>query len=102
MPYKTQQMNNETVNLFRHINRDISGEKYLSLIAPYIHQDTEAIYNSTTIQLLSEGMSKFYAKPYNIEEFIKVTKIKNNFDDMQEYTNLIKKRIIELANSIVD
>ena len=99
---KTQQMNNETVNLFRHINRDISGEKYLSLIAPYIHQDTEAIYNSTTIQLLSEGMSKFYAKPYNIEEFIKVTKIKNNFDDMQEYTNLIKKRIIELANSIVD
>ena len=95
-------MNNETVNLFRHINRDISGEKYLSLIAPYIHQDTETIYNSTTIQLLSEGMSKFYAKPYSIDNFIKVVKEKNHFNDMQEYTNHIKKKIIELASSIVD
>lgn len=99
---KTQQMNNETINLFRHINRDIKGEKYLSLVAPYIHQDTEALYNTATIQMMSEGMSAFYAKPYNIDDFIKISKSKRNLDDMQQYSNLIKRKIIELANSLVD
>lgn len=99
---KTQQMNNETINLFRHLNRNIVEEKYLSLIAPHVHNDTEHLYKSATIQLMSEGIGKFFAKPYNINEFIEVSNNKENIKDMQNYTQTIKENIIELANSLVD
>lgn len=49
---KTQQVNNETVNLFRHIDESKEGDKYLTLVAPYIHDDTRLIFNVATIVTL--------------------------------------------------
>lgn len=93
---KTQQLNNETVNLFRHINAQETDEKYLSLIAPYIHQDTETLYKASTISLITDGLENFFAKPYDISEFIKISKDKNNFKDMRLYTKKIFEKIVHL------
>ena len=92
---KTQQLNNETVNLFRHLNTDIKGSKYLSLIAPHIHEDTETIYKSTIITLMVEGITRLYAKPYNVSEFISISKKKQNLDDMENYTNDLKRNALQ-------
>lgn len=92
---KTQQLNNETINLFRHINAKENSEKYLSLVAPIIHSDTEKIYGAATILLLSEEMKNLFAKPYNILEFIEISQSKNNLEDMKKYTKTILDKAIK-------
>lgn len=37
---KFQQINNETINLFRHLTKNNFKKKYLTLVAPTIHDDT--------------------------------------------------------------
>ena len=98
---KTQQINNETVNLFRHIDNSKWEEKYMSLIAPVVHEDTVRLYNSLVIEYLIEKRDKFYAKPYDINEFIESCKVKNNFEDMIIYTKKLKeKALTELMKEI--
>lgn len=94
---KTQQLNNETINLFRHINSGMYKFKYLSLLAPYIHSDTEGIFKAATVLEMSEnGLKNFYAKPYTIDEFIEVSKNNKNFEDMEQYTLNILDKLKEI------
>ncbi len=96
---KTQQLNNETTNLFRHISADNYNSKYLSLVAPHIHEDTQRLFEATTIARIN-GTSNFSAKPYNIVDFINISENKQNFHDMVDYTKNVKKTVLaQLINS---
>lgn len=73
----------------------------MSLIAPVVHEDTVRLYNSLVIEYLIEKRDKFYAKPYDINEFIESCKVKNNFEDMIIYTKKLKeKALTELMKEI--
>ena len=87
---KTQQLNSETTSVIRHflednkINKYLS--KYLSFVAPVIHQDTKEYFDYSIVRhKVSE--QNFYLKPYSISEFIDTTLINQNFADMENYTN---------------
>lgn len=67
---KNQQINNETINLFRHIDSDHRSAKYMSLIAPYIHEDTELLIKVATVVSMLESQDLLFAKPFKTEEFI--------------------------------
>lgn len=86
---KTQQLNSETMSVIRHflednkINNYLS--KYLSFIAPIIHQDTKEFYDYSIVRHKIKDQS-FNLKPYSIPEFIDITLTSNNFKDMENYT----------------
>lgn len=89
---KTQQLNSETTSVIRHflednkLNKYLS--KYLSFVAPVIHQDTKEFYNVSVVMNKIKD-SKFYLKPYSIQEFVSTTIEKKNFTDMETYTNKV-------------
>jgi len=104
---KTQQVNSETINLFRHIDQRKRGAKYLSLVAPYIHDDTDLLIKVATIVTMSESNSLVFAKPYATHDFVEITNECNSLTNMQDYTisfihklNL-KMQSIESCYSIV-
>lgn len=96
---KTQQLNNETANLFRHISEQEWDEKYMSLVAPYVHTDTYKFFNALIVDYIREhSRSNFNAKCYTTDEFIRCIS-KNIFSDMKEYTNeYIKSLLNALSN----
>ena len=73
---KTQQLNSETTSVIRHllednkINKYLS--KYLSFVAPVIHQDTKNYFDYSVVQNKIKEQ-KLYLKPYSISEFIDTT-----------------------------
>lgn len=87
---KTQQLNHETTNVIRHLySNDEFGDrliKYLSFIAPTIHQDTREFFDYSVVKSKSSDY-EVNLKPYTLPEFVEVTQNKNNFDDMKNYTN---------------
>lgn len=89
---KTQQLNSETTSVIRHflednkINNYIS--KYLSFVAPFIHQDTKEFYDYSIVRHKIKDQS-FNLKPYSISEFIDTTLTANNFNDMENYTSQV-------------
>lgn len=97
---KAQQLNNETANLFRHISDQEWDEKYMSLVAPYVHTDTYKFFNALIVDYIREhGKSNFNAKCYTTDEFIKECISKNIFDDMKKYTNEYKQSLLNALNS---
>ena len=89
---KAQLLNNETSSVIRYLSsnqefRDYSN-KYLSLIAPTIHEDTKDYFDVSLIKSQTEG-KKIYIKPYNIEDFLNVTLLKNNLVDMSNYSEKV-------------
>lgn len=94
----TQQLNSETTTVIRHLLDDNKinqySTKYLSFVAPYIHQDTEYFFNYSII-LYNKSSQKIYIKPYIINDFIEVTLSKNNFQDMEIYTNQIIEQFLK-------
>ena len=89
---KTQQLNSETTSVIRHflednkINNYLS--KYLSFVAPFIHQDTKEFFDYSIVRHKIKDQS-FNLKPYSISEFIDTTLIANNFNDMENYTSQV-------------
>lgn len=85
---KAQQYNHETTSVIRHLisNEEFADRlnKYLSFIAPVIHDDTKEFYNFSAVQNSKKAIS---IKPYTIEEFVETTISKNNFADMEQYTS---------------
>jgi hypothetical protein len=86
---KIQQLNHETTSVIRHLfsNEEFANHfiKYLSFIAPQIHQDTKTFFDYQIVQSKMEGY-KVYIKPYSIKDFIDIIL---NFDilgDMNKYT----------------
>lgn len=92
---KTQQMNAETMNLFRHLTTLNYPKKYLTLVAPYIHVDTEMMIKVASVISSIETKHKIYAISSSIFDFIESTICKNNFAIMEgmdsDLINLIKK-----------
>lgn len=89
---KTQQLNSETTSVIRHflednkINNYLS--KYLSFVAPFIHQDTKEFYDYSIVRHTIKDRS-FSLKPYSISEFIDMTLAADNFKDMENYTSQV-------------
>lgn len=89
---KTQQLNSETTSVIRHflednkINNYLS--KYLSFVAPFIHQDTKEFFDYSIVRHKIKDQS-FNLKPYSISEFIDTTLTTNNFNDMENYTSQV-------------
>lgn len=93
---KNQQVNNETVNLFRHIDDTIDGQKYLTLVAPYIHEDTKLIFNvASIITMIKSNMLSLSSDAQTTNEFI---------GDMKEkaYFGLIDSRTQNFIGDIRD
>lgn len=91
---KTQQLNHETANVIRHLysNEEFDDRliKYLSFVAPTIHQDVREFFDFSIVR----GKSKEHdvsIKTYDLKEFVDVTIVSENFDDMKNYTNSVIK-----------
>jgi len=97
---KTQQLNSETTSVIRHFleNNKINSylSKYLSFVAPVVHQDTKEFYDYSIVRHKIKDQS-FNLKPYSIPEFIEVTLTSYNFIDMEIYTNQV---IEEFRNNL--
>ncbi len=95
-----QQLNNETTSVISHLNSNDKFKnyqnKYLSFIAPYVHQRTKKFLDFSIVDLSKEASVKI--KPYSIEEFVNITCKKTNFEDMENYSRNIfeeyKKKLI--------
>lgn len=97
---KTQQLNHETANVIRHLysNEEFSDRltKYLSFIAPVIHQDVKEFFDYSIVKSRSNEY-EVNIKPYNLQDFTRVTQDCRNFEDMKGYTNGI---IEEFRNNL--
>lgn len=77
---KTQQVNNETVNLFRHIDESKDGDKYLTLVAPYIHDDTRLIFNvASVVTLMGKHGLKLSSTSQTTGDFVESVKSSDYF-----------------------
>lgn len=95
---KNQQVNNETVNLFRHIDDTMNGQKYLTLVAPYIHEDTKLIFNvASIITMIKNNMLSLSSDAQTTDEFIGDMKNKGYFglidSRTQDFIGDIKTRL---------
>lgn len=90
---KNQQINAETMNLFRHLTTVSYPKKYMTLVAPYIHEDTSLMIKVASIIVSIERQSKIYANTNTVSEFIENTLYQNNFMIMEGFN-------AELINSI--
>lgn len=90
---RQQQENNETTTVFRHMTTNTEfadrNEKYLSFVAPRVHEDTQSYFEHATISNRSKGI---IFGSYSIADFIGITKGKNNFEDMRLQTTEIIER----------
>jgi len=86
---KTQQLNHETANVIRHLysNEEFDDRliKYLSFIAPTIHQDVREFFDYSIVKSKSSDYD-VNIKPYTLPEFIEATQVNENFEDMTNYT----------------
>lgn len=98
---KNQQINNETVNLFRHIDDTIDGQKYLTLVAPYIHEDTKLIFNVASIITMIKGnMLSLSSDAQTTDEFIGDMKDKAYFGLIDSRTQKFIGNIRNKLNEI--
>lgn len=100
---KTQQVNNETVNLFRHIDDRRNGNKYLTLVAPYIHDDTKLIFNvASVITIVKSKMLSLNSDAQTTNEFVDNLKRNNYFSIVKAKSRDFIMDLKEQLNSIID
>ncbi len=94
---KSQQLNNETTSVIRHFKDDKMqyNEKYLSFIAPVIHEDTKHFYQVSLI-MLGKNEHSIYGATYSINNFIDTITTKDIFDDMKDYYSNAKKEVLDM------
>ncbi len=89
---KTQQLNHETTSVIRHLfsNKEFTNGfiKYLSFIAPTIHQDTKEFLDYQIVKTKTDKYNIFI-KPYKIQNFVDTILNSNILEDMQNYTEEI-------------
>ncbi|WP_428025838.1 AlwI family type II restriction endonuclease [Arcobacter sp.] len=89
---KTQQLNHETTSVIRHLfsNDEFANRfiKYLSFIAPQVHQDTQEFFDYQIVKSKNDTHD-IYIKPYSIREFIDIISNFNILDDMNKYTQKV-------------
>ena len=99
---KTQQINNETVNLFRHIDENKDGDKYLTLVAPYIHDDTRLIFNvATIVTLMGKQSIKLCSVSQTTDDFVETVKRADYFvstrDNSIAFISKLKKTLEKVS-----
>jgi len=86
---KTQQLNHETTSVIRHLfsNEEFANHfiKYLSFIAPQIHQDTKEFFDYQIVKSKSDKYN-VYIRPYSIKDFISIILKFDILEDMNKYT----------------
>lgn len=89
---KTQQLNHETTSVIRHLfsNDEFANHfiKYLSFIAPQVHQDTQEFFDYQIVKSKNDT-HRIYIKPYSIKEFIYIISNFNILEDMNKYTQKV-------------
>lgn len=96
---KNQQINAETVNLFRHIDDRYSCDKYLTLVAPHVHDDTIMIIKAATlISMVEKKTYGFYSIAQKTDDFSKTTLNKDNFKTMKMYSLDFISKIKDFLN----
>lgn len=84
---KNQQVNNETINLFRHINKGDYNNKYLSLVAPYIHEDTEVMLKvATIVTMYEQRYFNLYSYPQTTGDFVESVNNNSNLVEIKSYS----------------
>ena len=89
---RDQQMNFEGANLFRHITESFFDKKYMAFIAPYVHEDTEFLLQSMTInqrRRSSGNCNHFYCMPMTTQTFIESIKSHEFLLNIENYSNNI-------------
>ena len=100
---KNQQVNNETVNLFRHIDNAMKGQKYLTLVAPYIHEDTKLIFSvASIITMIKSNMLSLSSDAQTTDEFIGDMKEKAYFGTIDSRTQGFISNIRSKLNELYD
>lgn len=99
---KQQQINSETMNLFRHVNDNYEGAKYMSLVAPVIHQDTALMLKVATVVTMEEKKSLLYSKPYSTSEFIEKLRKGDCIQDMQNSTMDFMQNLGNFLNNAIN
>lgn len=98
---RTQQQNNETINLIRHIDRSSNRTKYLELVAPIIHEDTSTMLQTASLVYLANNSGeRLYTNAVNIHEFIKDTLEKKNLERLEEHWNVTAASISSALKDI--
>ena len=98
---KNQQVNSETVNLFRHIDETKEGCKYLTLVAPYIHDDTKLIFNvASVITMLKSNMMNLSSDAQTTNEFVDDMKGASYFGSMRSRTREFVKDMKDKLNNL--
>ena len=89
---RDQMLNTETTSVIRHLGSSEEfksrSKKYLSLVAPMIHQDTREFFEYSLIKHQRDG-GKVHIKAYPLKEFVETTVRKENFHDMEMHTKEI-------------
>lgn len=95
---KQQQLNNETMNLIRHIAGEKQQTKYLELVAPYVHDDTKLMIASGNLISMSENSGvQFFSKASDLATFVSEAEGKNNLKHIYEYAI---ERFVKIKNLI--
>ena len=97
---RNQQLNAETINLFRHLDNTRPRTRYMSLIAPYIHDDTSLMIKAATIVTMLEQHNLLFAKPYNTEDYIFHMTNRDIVHDMRSNTMEFVGRMGEMLHSM--
>lgn len=98
---KIQQINNETVNLFRHIDKAKNCNKYLTLVAPYIHSDTKLIFNvASIITILETKALALFSDAQTTDEFIEELSKNHYFEKLQSKSKTFFSNLRDKLNSI--
>lgn len=88
---KSQLLNNETSSLMRHLSNeefDKYTSKYLSLVAPVIHDDTKDYFDFAAVSQQKIG-KRINIKAYDTKTFTNVTCNCSNLRDMEENTERV-------------
>lgn len=97
---RQQQLNSETTTVFRHMTTNAEfadrASKYLSFVAPHVHEDTQSFFEHATVSNRSRGI---HFGSYNVDKFISITKDKKNFEDMKQQTEDIVSRFMSSLTS---
>ena len=99
---KNQQINAETINLFRHIDNSRPCTKYMSLVAPYIHDDTRLMIKVATVVTMLEKHNLLFAKPYSTEDYIFQMGHRTIINDMQATTMTFIEDLGNLLHGMSD
>jgi len=98
---KSQQVNNETVNLFRHIDNTVNRRKYLTLVAPYIHEDTKLIFNvASIITIIKNNIQSLSSDAQTTDEFIDELKKETYFETISMKSHDFINEIRNTLNGI--